>query len=115
MRLFRMCNGGLKPPEWLALPKRPRKPRALQLSEKDEAELARLTARFPDTPPARSAKRALRRMFAGLPVNLDRMSAVARGYFVHPPRDGNCPPPEIGYGGRLRPLPKDYAPPRDWE
>ena len=41
-------------------------------------------------------------MFAALPVNLDRLSAVARGYFVHPPRDDNCPPPEIGYGGRWR-------------
>jgi len=107
---------GLEVPEYLALPKRMRKKRALRLSAEDEAELGRLTARFPDTPPARSAKRALRRMFAGLRVNLDRMSAVARGYVVHPPRDDNCPPPEIGYGGRRRPLPKDYKPPlKDWE
>ncbi len=102
---------GLTPPEWLRLPKRARKSRAPLLSEADEAELARLTARFPDTPPARSARRALRRMFAGLPVNFERLGAVARGYVVHPPRDGNCPPPEIGYGGRWRPLPKDYEPP----
>ena len=106
---------GLTPPEWLALPKRARKTRALRLSESDEAELARITARFPDTPPARSARRALRRMFAGLPVNWEKLPAVVRGYVVHPPRDGNCPPPEIGYGGgRWRP-PKDYKPPRDWE
>ena len=59
--------------------------------------------------------RVLRRMFMGLPVNLDRLSAVARGYVMHPPRDDNCPPPEIGYGGRWRRPPKDYAPPRDWE
>ena len=72
--------------------------------------LGRLTARFSDAPLARSAKRALRRMFAGLPVRLERMSAVARGYFVHPPRDDNCPPPEIGYGGRWRPLWNDYVP-----
>jgi hypothetical protein len=112
-----LCTmAGLEAPEWLALPKRPRvRKDALRLSEEDEAELGRLTARFPDTPPARCAKRALRRMFAGLPVNMERMSAVARGYVVHPPRDDNCPPPEIGYGGRRRPLPKDYKPPRDWE
>jgi hypothetical protein len=113
-----LCTmAGLKAPEWLALPKRwrARKKDALGLSEADEAELGRLTARFPDTAAARSAKHALRRMFAGLPVNLERMSAVARGYFVHPPRDDNCPPPEIGYGGRRRPLPKDYKPPRDDE
>ncbi len=102
---------GLTPPEWLRLPKRARKRRAPLLSEEHEAELARLTARFPDTPPARSARRALRRMFAGLPVNFERLGAVARGYVVHPPRDDNCPPPEIGYGGRWRPLPKDYEPP----
>src|SRR5262249_53376296 len=75
-----MCTmAGLKPPEWLALPKRVRvrKNDALRLSDEDEAELARMTARFPDTPPARSAKRALRRMFAGLTVNLDGLSAVA--------------------------------------
>jgi hypothetical protein len=113
-----MCRmAGLKPPEWLALPKRPRvrKSGVPQLGEKDAEELRRLTARFPDTPAARSAKRALARSLAGLPVNLEKMSAVARGYFVHPPRDGNCPPPEIGYGGRRRPLPKDYVPPKDWE
>ena len=113
-----LCRmAGVKAPEWLALPKRERvrKSRAPLLSEQDAAELARLTARFPDTPPARAAKRALRRMFVGLPVNLQRMSAVARGYFVHPPRDGNCPPPEIGYGGRWRRPPRDYKPPDDWE
>ena len=106
---------GLTAPDWLALPPREHRRRAPLLSERDEAGLARLTARFPDTPPARAAKRALRRMFAGLPVNLQRMSAVARGYFVHPPRDDNCPPPEIGYGGRWRRPPRDYKPPDDWE
>ena len=111
-----LCTmAGLKVPEWLALPKRVRKKAALRLSEEHEAELARLTARFPDTPPARAAKRVLRRMFAGLPVNWEGLSDVARGYVMHPPRDDNCPPPEIGYGGRWRRPPKDYAPPRDWE
>ena len=104
---------GIRPADYLALPKRRRvrkNPRAL--SAADEAELARITARFPDTPAARSGKRALRRMFERRPVRLDRMSAVARGYFLHPPRDGNCPPPEIGYGGRMfAPLPKGYRRP----
>jgi hypothetical protein len=113
---------GIDTPPELVLPKRRRgpglrRPRAAspRLREDDEAELARMTARFPDTPPARSAKRALRRMFAGLKVDVTKLSAVAYGYFVHPPRDGNCPPPEIGYGGRSLPkLPKDYEwPERD--
>ena len=106
---------GLTVPEYLALPqrKRVRKQDAVGLSAEDAAALGRLTARFPDTAPARSAKRVLRRMYAGLPVNVKRMSAVALGYFLHPPRDGNCPPPEVGYGGRWRPLPKDYVPPRE--
>jgi len=108
---------GLKPPEYLALPKRKRvrKKSALQLSEADEEELRRITARFRDTPAARVAKRAWRRVFAGLPVDLNRMSAVARGYMLHPPRDDNCPPPEIGYGGRWPRLPKDYVRPKDWD
>src|SRR5208283_3812690 len=44
---------GIKPPEWLALPKRVRvrkKDTSRQLSEADEEELRRITARFPDTP-----------------------------------------------------------------
>ena len=107
---------GLKPPEYLQLPKRVRKKREpARLSEKDEAELRRVTAWFPDTPPARRAKWALRQTFLGKPVDLTRMSAIARGYFLHPPRDRNCPPPEIGYGGRWPRLPKDYVRPKDWE
>ncbi len=92
----------LKPPEWLALPKRKRarkKDTSRRLSEADEEELRRITARFPDTPPARAAKRVWRRMFEGKPVDLTKLSAVALGYVLHAPRDGNCPPPGIGYGG----------------
>ena len=106
---------GLGVPDYLALPKRKRvrKKNRVALSAEDEAALAKMTARFPDTPPARSAKRALRRMFARLPVDVMKLSAVAAGYFYHPPRDGNCPPPEIGYGGRLfARLPKDYVRPK---
>ena len=104
---------GLRVPDYLALPKRVRRPaQEPALSEEDEAKLARMTARFPDTPPARAAKRALRRGFAGLPVDVKKLSAVAYGYFIHPPRDEHCPSPEIGYGGRsFGPLPKAR---RDW-
>ncbi len=119
---------GMEVPEYLALPKRKKvtSPRpspqsgegegkkARGLSAADEEELRRITARFPDTPPARAAKRVWRRMFEGKPVNLRRLSAVALGYVLHAPRDGNCPPPEIGYGGRSFPsLPKDYVPQKD--
>ena len=114
-RLLRpICRmAGVKVPDYLALPKRKRaRERSARLSDEDEARLQRMTARFPDTPAARSAKHALRRMLARLPVNLKRMSAIARGYFFHPPRDDNCPPPEIGYGGRVfPPLPKDFRRP----
>src|SRR6185369_4326053 len=51
----------------------------------------------------------------GKPIDPKKMGAVAFGYTLHWPRDGNCPPPEIGYGGRRRRPPKDYRPPKDWE
>ncbi len=117
-RLLRpICKmAGMQLPDYLALPKRKRvrkKKEAPRLSEADEAELRRITARFPDTPPARAAKRVWRRMFEGKPVDLTKLSATALGYVMHPPRDDNCPPPEIGYGGRRPRLPKDYVPPQD--
>ncbi len=93
---------GLRPPAWLALPKRVR-----ERKKKEPLPPHPAAARFPDTPPARAAARALARMQAGKPVDVTRLSAVAYGYFVHPPRDGNCPPPEIGYS-RGRALPRDY-------
>ena len=93
---------GVRPPEWLALPKRVR-----ERTEKDPLPPHPAAARFPDTPPARAAARALARMAAGQKVDVTRLSAVAYGYFVHPPRDGTCPPPEIGYS-RGRALPRDY-------
>jgi hypothetical protein len=94
------------PPE-LELPKRVR-----VRKKKEPLPPHPLAARFPDTPAARSAARVLARMQAGLPVDVTRLSAVAYGYFVHPPRDDNCPPPEIGYA-RARPPPKDYEPARE--
>ena len=67
-------------------------------------------------PPREQAEDAIRRSEAsGKPIDVKKFKAEAYGWFVHPPRDGNCPPPKIGYGGRLRPLPKDYKPPKDWE
>jgi hypothetical protein len=75
---------GPEAPAGLRLPKRVRKRWALptlRLSEADEAKLARMTARFPDTPPARAAKRALRRMFAGKPVDVRRLFGGGGGLF----------------------------------
>lgn len=68
-------------------------------------------------PPREQAEDAMRRSEAfGKAIDLKRFTPAAYGCFVHMPRDGNCPPPEIGYGGRRRPLPKDYKPPpKDWE
>jgi hypothetical protein len=100
---------GLELPPELALPRRVR-----VRKKKDPLPPHPAAARFPDTPAARSAARALARMQAGLPVDVTRLSSVAYGYFVHPPRDDLCPPPEIGYArSRLR-LPKDYDP-SNWD
>jgi hypothetical protein len=99
---------GLPLPPELELPKRLR-----VRKQKKPLPPHPLAARFPDTPAARSAARALARMQAGLPVDVRKLSAVAYGYFVHPPRDDLCPPPEIGYGGRKPRLPKDYQPARE--
>ena len=67
--------------------------------------------------PAREqAEDAMRRSLAsGKPIDLRKFSAEANGWFLHTPRDDNCPPPKIGYAGRRRRPPKDYNPPRDWE
>jgi hypothetical protein len=51
----------------------------------------------------------------GKAIDIRKVSSVVWGYIVHTPRDGNCPPPEIGYGGRRWRPPKDYEPPKDWE
>jgi hypothetical protein len=121
---------GIETPKELVLPKRKRRPppprpspaRAgegevggeLLLSEAGEAELARITKCFPDTPAARKAKLVWRRVIAGKKIDLTKLPPVVVGYMLHPPKDGNCPLPEIGYGGRAFPnTPKDYRPPRD--
>ena len=51
----------------------------------------------------------------GKAIDPRKIGAVAYGYVLHWPRDGNCPPPEIGYGGRWRRPPRDYKPPGDGE
>jgi hypothetical protein len=51
----------------------------------------------------------------GKPIDPRKIGAVAYGHVLHWPRDGNCPPPEIGYGGRWRRPPKGAAPSRDYE
>ena len=47
----------------------------------------------------------------GKPIDIRKVSSKVWGYIVHWPRDENCPPPEIGYGGRRWRPPKDYKPP----
>jgi len=86
-----------------------------RLSEADEEALRRITARFPDSPAGRTAKRVWRRAFEGKPTDLTKLSAEALGLCLHPPRDDNCPPAKIGYGGRWPRLPKDYVRPKDWD
>ena len=101
---------GVKPPEYLALPTRKREP-----------GLRRLTAAAPRhrhrRTPREIAEAAMRRAEkTGKPIDPRTLSAVPYGYVLHWPRDDNCPPPEIGYGGRsFPPLPKDYVRPKDWE
>jgi hypothetical protein len=101
---------GIRPTAELRLPRRVR-----VRKKKEPLPPHPAAARFPDTPAARSAARGLARMQAGLPVDVTRLSSVAYGYFVHPPRDDNCPPPEIGYARARRWWPKDYKPPKDWD
>ena len=72
---------GMRPPEWLALPKRKRvrkKDNSRQLSEADEEELRRITARFPDSPAGRSAKRVWRRMFGAAGRSDEAVAGSAR-------------------------------------
>ncbi len=103
-------------PAWLQLPKRRRGPglrrhAAASSRLRDDGEMIVPRRRLPAREQAENAAR--RSEASGKPIALEKFSAAAYGYFVHPPRDGNCPPPEIGYGGRRRRPPKDYRPPRD--
>jgi hypothetical protein len=116
----------LEMPEWLKLPKRVRvrrkdasprptgsspvaKPHSPQRGAGEEKRRRRRT-------PREVAEDAIRRSEAtGKPIDPRKIGAVPYGYTLHWPRDGNCPPPKIGYGGRIKRLPKDYVRPKDWE
>jgi hypothetical protein len=109
-------------PKWLQLPKRARvrkkdtSPRPSPHSGEGangagEGEMIVPNRRLPAREQAEDAMR--RSEASGKPIDLKKFKPEAFGWWAHPPRDGNCPPPKIGYGGRLRPLPKDYKPPRD--
>jgi hypothetical protein len=128
---------GLQVPEWLALPKRARKkdtptpvdplcgptPRLAGL-DREADQRANGTGGASGGEGANGGDRALpqrRRRTAreiaealmawsertGKPIDIRKVSSVVWGYIVHTPRDGNCPPPEIGYGGRGWRPPKD--------
>jgi hypothetical protein len=104
-------------PAWLKLPKRVPNPglrrRAAAASRlrDDRGEMIIPNRRLPAREQAEDAIR--RSEASGKPIDVKKFTPEANGWFLHPPRDGNCPPPKIGYGGRRRRLPKDYEPPRD--
>jgi hypothetical protein len=115
-RLLRpMCRMlGLKVPEYLALPKRVRRARGDPSRKARGTQMARPRRRDFSNPRDEALAWLRWSEATKKPVDPRRMSAVAFGYILHWPRDGNCPPPEIGYGGRMfPPLPKDYEWPKD--
>jgi hypothetical protein len=104
-------------PKWLQLPKRARKPglrrRAAAASRLRDARSEMIVPNR-RLPPREQAEDAMRRSEAsGKPIDLAKFKPEAYGWWAHPPRDGNCPPPKIGYGGQRWRPPKDYKPPRD--
>ena len=109
---------GLEVPAELRLPRRRRGSRAhpppRPSPARGEGELAGPVRRR--RTPREVAEAAIARSErTGKPIDPRKIGAVAFGYVLHWPRDGNCPPPEVGYGGRWRRPPKDYKPPKDWE
>jgi hypothetical protein len=108
---------GLEVPAELRLPKRRRRPglrrhaAAASRLRDDAAEMIVPNRRLPAREQAEDAIR--RSEASGKPIDVRGFTAEANGWFLHPPRDGNCPPPKIGYAGRRRRPPKDYRPPRD--
>ena len=106
---------GLEVPAELRLPKRRRGP-GLRRRSAATSRLQDANGRRRRRTPREVAEDAIRESErTGKPIDPKKIGAVAFGYTLHWPRDGNCPPPEIGYGGRRRRPPKDYRPPRDWE
>ena len=107
---------GAPVPAWLQLPKRVPTPEARRRRAAAEArrrdERSELIIPNRRLPPREQAEDAMRRSAAyGKAIDLPKFSPAALGCLLHMPRDGNCPPPEIGYGGRRRRPPKDYEPP----
>jgi hypothetical protein len=112
-------------PEWLKLPKRVRvrkkdtSPRPSPHSGEgapgdDRREMIVPNRRLPAREQAEDAIR--RSEASGKAIDVRRLTPEAYGWFLHPPRDENCPPPKIGYAGRRRRPPRDYRPPpKDWE
>jgi hypothetical protein len=122
-----MCRmAGMKAPEWLGVPRRVRRkdtsPRPSPHSGEGEGPLPAGANGGDGASPQRRRRRTpieiadelvRRSERTGKPINIAKVAPVVWGCIVHRPRDGNCPPPEIGYGGRRRKPPKDYTPP--WE
>ncbi len=114
---------GLRVPEWLALPRRKstsRRPAGSSLGSRPRTVAGPPRSGGGDVKrrrrtPQEVAAAAMRRSTkTGEAIDPRKLSAAAYGCVLHMPRDGNCPPPEIGYGGRsFPPLPKDYVPPKD--
>ena len=108
-------------PAWLRLPKRAPDPAARQRRREAAArrrdERAEMIVPNRRLPPKEQVDDAMRRWEAyGKPIDVKKFTDLAYGQFVHAPRDGNCPPLKIGYGGRRRRPPKDYKqPPKDEE
>jgi len=105
-------------PEWLRLPKRVPGPglrrRRAPAAARRRDERSELIVPNRRLPPKEQAEDAERRSLAtGKPIDVKKFTDLAWGQFVHAPRDGNCPPLKIGYGGRRRRPPKDYVPPRE--
>ena len=103
-------------PEWLKLPKRALSPEARrrrrQAAARRRDERSEMIIPNRRLPPKEQLEDAMRRSEAfGKPIDVKKLHPVAYGLLVHTPRDGNCPPPEIGYGGRRPRPPKDYKPP----
>jgi hypothetical protein len=107
-------------PAWLKLPKRvrrrpPPRPSSARAGEgaygDEPGDMVVPNRRLPAREQAEDAMR--RSEASGKPIDLAKLKPEAFGWWAHPPRDGNCPPPKIGYAGRRRRPPKDYEPPRD--
>jgi hypothetical protein len=114
-------------PAWLQLPKRARRkrppPRSVRFAAQPparagegangvrEGEMIVPNRRLPAREQAEDAMR--RSEASGKPIDLAKFKPEAFGWWAHPPRDDNCPPPKIGYAGRRRRPPKDYRPPRE--